>query len=124
MPTHEYCKFLLIILYDGRFSKDGDSKAGDVYSFGVVLLELLTGKKPIDSTLPNGMDLVSWATPHLTSEQGNLVRWLTPQLISEEGLQMIVDDRLEKDYPLVAVKMVIKSYKFQIINWDCVFSMH
>lgn len=33
----------------------------DVYSFGVVLLELLTGRKPVDHTLPRGQQsLVTW----------------------------------------------------------------
>ncbi|XP_033146214.1 pto-interacting protein 1 [Brassica rapa] len=30
------------------------SAKSDVYSFGVVLLELLTGRKPVDHTLPRG----------------------------------------------------------------------
>ncbi|CAA6655789.1 unnamed protein product [Spirodela intermedia] len=34
---------------------------GDVYSFGVVLLELLTGRRPVDMCKPKGCrDLVSW----------------------------------------------------------------
>ncbi|PHT85678.1 putative protein kinase [Capsicum annuum] len=33
----------------------------DVYSFGVVLLELLTGRKPVDYTMPEGeQSLVTW----------------------------------------------------------------
>lgn len=33
----------------------------DVYSFGVVLLELLTGRQPIDTTKPKGQEnLVLW----------------------------------------------------------------
>ncbi|KAJ4821638.1 Proline-rich receptor-like protein kinase PERK8 [Rhynchospora pubera] len=38
----------------------------DVYSFGVVLLELITGRKPVDSSRPLGDEsLVEWAKPYL-----------------------------------------------------------
>ncbi|MED6143676.1 hypothetical protein PIB30_007974 [Stylosanthes scabra] len=38
----------------------------DVFSFGVVLLELLTGRKPVDDSQPLGDEsLVEWARPHL-----------------------------------------------------------
>jgi len=38
----------------------------DVYSFGVVLLELLTGRKPVDHTLPRGQQsLVTWVNANL-----------------------------------------------------------
>ena len=30
------------------------TQKSDVYSFGVVLLELLTGRKPVDHTMPRG----------------------------------------------------------------------
>ena len=37
------------------------SSRSDVYSFGVVLLELLTGRKPVDHTLRRGQQsLVTW----------------------------------------------------------------
>ena len=35
----------------------------DVYSFGVVLLELLTGRKPVDHNMPRGQQsLVTWVS--------------------------------------------------------------
>lgn len=39
------------------------SYKGDVYSFGVVLLEVLTGRRPMDMCKPKGTrDLISWVT--------------------------------------------------------------
>ncbi|KAG0617373.1 hypothetical protein M758_5G185000 [Ceratodon purpureus] len=57
----------------------------DVYSFGVVMLELLTGRKPLDSSRPR-------------SEQ-SLVRWATPQLHDIDALARMVDPALGGVYP-------------------------
>ncbi|KAL8486053.1 hypothetical protein ACS0TY_022967 [Phlomoides rotata] len=64
------------------------SSKSDVYSFGVVLLELLTGRKPVDHTLPRG--------------QQSLVTWATPKL-SEDKVKQCVDARLNAEYPPKAV---------------------
>ncbi|TQD78598.1 hypothetical protein C1H46_035836 [Malus baccata] len=57
----------------------------DVYSFGVVMLELLTGRKPLDSSRSR-------------SEQ-SLVRWATPQLHDIDALAKMVDPALNGMYP-------------------------
>lgn len=57
----------------------------NVYSFGVVMLELLTGRKPLDSSKPR-------------SEQ-SLVRWATPQLHDIDALAKMVDPALDGMYP-------------------------
>ncbi|XP_047311006.1 receptor-like serine/threonine-protein kinase ALE2 [Impatiens glandulifera] len=52
----------------------------DVYSYGVVLLELLSGRKPVDMSQPPGEE--------------NLVTWARPLLGSREGLEQLVDPSL------------------------------
>ncbi|KAI8566960.1 hypothetical protein RHMOL_Rhmol02G0083700 [Rhododendron molle] len=60
------------------------TQKSDVYSFGVVLLELLTGRKPVDHTMPRG--------------QQSLVTWATPRL-SEDKVKQCVDPKLNGEYP-------------------------
>lgn len=56
------------------------SEKSDVYAFGVVLLELITGRKPIDMAMPIGsQSLVTWAAPQLT-ERAKLTQLLDPAL--------------------------------------------
>ncbi|KAL5579493.1 hypothetical protein UlMin_011935 [Ulmus minor] len=55
----------------------------DVYSYGVVLLELLTGRKPVDLSQPPG--------------QENLVAWARPLLTNKEGLEMIIDPAMKSE---------------------------
>lgn len=45
------------------------TEKSDVYSFGVVLLEVLTGRHPLDPTLPGGAHLVQWVRDHLASNR-------------------------------------------------------
>ncbi|KAF6144372.1 hypothetical protein GIB67_024599 [Kingdonia uniflora] len=56
----------------------------DVYSYGVVLLELLTGRKPVDMSQPQGEE--------------NLVTWARPLLSSREGLEKVVDPALSGNF--------------------------
>ncbi|XP_045787480.1 uncharacterized protein LOC123882878 isoform X4 [Trifolium pratense] len=64
----------------------------DVYSYGVVLLELLTGRKPVDFSQPPG--------------QENLVAWARPLLTSREGLEALIDPSLGANIPFDSVAKV------------------
>ncbi|KAG4203760.1 hypothetical protein ERO13_A04G004600v2 [Gossypium hirsutum] len=55
------------------------TEKSDVYSFGVVLLEVLTGRHPLDPTLPGGAHLVQWVRDHLASK-GDPSEILDPKL--------------------------------------------
>lgn len=64
----------------------------DVYSYGVVLLELLTGRKPVDMSMPSG--------------QENLVAWARPLLPTPEGLNLLIDPSLSPEVPLDSIAKV------------------
>ncbi|KAL9155533.1 hypothetical protein ABFS82_09G009100 [Erythranthe guttata] len=75
--------------HEARYTMNGRlSIMSDVYSFGVVLLELLTGRKPIDHSYTSL--IVTWHEA-------------TPKPLVEEQVQRCVDPRLNGDYPLKAV---------------------
>uniref|UniRef100_A0A2P2IZU8 non-specific serine/threonine protein kinase n=1 Tax=Rhizophora mucronata TaxID=61149 RepID=A0A2P2IZU8_RHIMU len=57
----------------------------DVYSFGVVFLELITGRKAIDSTRPHG--------------EQNLVTWVRPLFNDRKKFPTLADPRLQGRYP-------------------------
>ncbi|XP_060186947.1 probable serine/threonine-protein kinase PBL23 [Lycium barbarum] len=61
----------------------------DVYSFGVVFLEIITGRRVIDSSRP--------------SEEKNLVKWARPLIADKKKLHVMADPLLGGNYPKKAL---------------------
>ncbi|GMH02469.1 hypothetical protein Nepgr_004308 [Nepenthes gracilis] len=55
----------------------------DVFAFGVILMEMITGRRALDESLPD--------------EQAHLVPWLRRVIISKENLRKSIDPFLEPD---------------------------
>ncbi|OIT01851.1 PREDICTED: serine/threonine-protein kinase CDL1-like [Nicotiana attenuata] len=82
MGTYGYCA--------PEYASTGQlTTKSDVYSFGVVFLEIITGRRVIDSSRP--------------SEEQNLVVWATPLFRDKKKFHLMADPLLGGDYPMKAL---------------------
>lgn len=64
------------------------TEKSDVYSYGVVLLEILTGREPIDNRTPDGAHIVTWVNSELRQKKKGFTSILDQQLILRSGTQI------------------------------------
>ncbi|XP_010246551.1 PREDICTED: probable LRR receptor-like serine/threonine-protein kinase At4g26540 [Nelumbo nucifera] len=63
------------------------TEKSDIYSFGVLLMEVLTGRHPLDPALPGGAHLVEWIRDHLQSKRDPM-EILDPKLQGQTNIQI------------------------------------
>ncbi|URE02344.1 serine threonine-protein kinase [Musa troglodytarum] len=86
MGTYGYCA--------PEYARTGHlTLKSDIYSFGVVMLELITGRRVIDTSRP-------------TDEQ-NLVTWAMPMSRDQKRFPELVDPLLQGDYPAKGLSQAI-----------------
>ncbi|XP_047340913.1 leucine-rich repeat receptor-like serine/threonine-protein kinase RGI4 [Impatiens glandulifera] len=63
------------------------TEKSDVYSYGVVLLEIITGKRPVDPSFPENQHLIQWVREHLKSKK-DPVEVIDPKLQGHPDTQI------------------------------------
>ncbi|KAK3153157.1 hypothetical protein QOZ80_2BG0168570 [Eleusine coracana subsp. coracana] len=76
-----------------EYAKTGKlNERSDVYSFGVLVMEIVTGRTPVDYTRP--------------ADEVNLVDWLK-RMVAERKVEEVLDPRLPENPPSKALKRVV-----------------
>lgn len=65
------------------------TEKSDVYSYGVVVIEVLTGKQPIDPTIPDGQHVVDWVRRKRGNEVLDTSLQSRPETEIEEMMQVL-----------------------------------
>lgn len=78
------------------------TEKSDVYSYGVVLLEIITGKKPVDPSFPEGQHVVQWVRDHLKSKKD-------PVDIIDQKLQGLPDTQIQEMLQALGIALLCTS---------------
>ncbi|KAA8538867.1 hypothetical protein F0562_025559 [Nyssa sinensis] len=86
MGTYGYCA--------PEYERAGElTLKSDIYSFGVILLELITGRRAFDTTLP--------------MEEQNLVTWAQPIFRDPKRFPEMTDPLLKREFPMISLNQAI-----------------
>ncbi|KAJ4886945.1 Receptor-like protein kinase HAIKU2 [Raphanus sativus] len=69
------------------------NEKSDVYSFGVVLMELVTGKRPVEVEFGENRDIVAWV-------------WSRSKEMNKEKMMVLIDPVIENEYKEDALKVL------------------
>ncbi|GFZ10105.1 leucine-rich repeat transmembrane protein kinase family protein [Actinidia rufa] len=83
--------FLLMLVTEYAYSSKATTKC-DVYSFGVVLMELITGRKPVEADF---------------GENKNIIYWVSTKVETKEGAMEVLDNRLSGLYKDEMIKVLM-----------------
>lgn len=64
------------------------TERSDVYSYGVVLIEVVTGKEPTDSRIPDGAHIITWVNRELRERKREFTTIVDQQLLMRSGTQI------------------------------------
>lgn len=78
------------------------TEKSDVYSYGVVLLEIITGKKPADSSFAEGQHVIQWVRDHLKKKKD-------PVLILDPKLQGQPDPQIQEILQALGISLLCTS---------------
>lgn len=102
----KYLMFLLYLLEYGMGSEV--STYGDMYSFGILMLEMLTGRRPIDKMFEDGQNLHVFVD---ISFPNNLIQILDPHLVPTRDEEATIECGNIGTFPSIVEKCLVSLFR-------------
>ncbi|XP_030951521.1 receptor protein-tyrosine kinase CEPR2 [Quercus lobata] len=100
------------------------TEKSDVYSFGVVLLELVSGRRPIEDEYGEGKDIVYWVLNHLNDRE-SVLRVLDDKVVTDsvqDGMLKVLKIAILCTTKLPSVRPSMREVVKMLIDADpCIF---